>query len=100
MNKRRSQSEWQRLIDEQAASGLTQKAYCEQAGIALATFGYWKRKLQSDRLSSSVSGDPAGEQQVSLEDWVELSAPVPQAGSGWRIELDLGNGVCLRLRQG
>ncbi len=100
MSKRRNRTEWQQLIDEQMSSSLTQKAFCEQAGIALATFGYWKRKLQSDRLSSSVSGEPAGEQQASLEDWVELSAPVPEAGSGWRIELDLGNGVCLRLRQG
>ena len=33
MNKRRSKNEWQRLIDEQAASDLTQKAFCAQAGI-------------------------------------------------------------------
>ena len=37
MNKRRSKNEWQRLIDEQAASDLTQKAFCAQAGIAVAT---------------------------------------------------------------
>ncbi|WP_419615991.1 IS66 family insertion sequence element accessory protein TnpA, partial [Thiolapillus sp.] len=32
MNKRRSRTEWQALIDEQIASGLTQKAFCGQQG--------------------------------------------------------------------
>ncbi len=40
MSKRRNKAEWQQLIDEQAASGQTQKAFCEQAGILrLAPFG-------------------------------------------------------------
>ena len=40
MSKRRNKTEWQQLIDEQAASGPTQKASCEQTGIPLAIFGY------------------------------------------------------------
>ena len=28
MNKRRSRAEWRELIDKQAASGLSQKAFC------------------------------------------------------------------------
>ncbi len=47
MNKRRCKHEWLRLIEEQAASGLTQKVFCAQAGTAVATFGYWKRKLRT-----------------------------------------------------
>lgn len=39
MNKRRSKNDWQELIEEQAANGLTQKSFCEQTGIPLATFG-------------------------------------------------------------
>ncbi|BAO45091.1 IS66 family insertion sequence element accessory protein TnpA [Thiolapillus brandeum] len=99
MNKRRSKNEWQRLIEEQAASGLTRKAFCEQAGIAVATFGYWKRKLRAE-------GDKAGldkvasTRRVSLDDWIELSPPVTEPAPGWHIELDLGNGLCLRLHQG
>ncbi len=48
MNKRRSKIEWRQLIDEQAASGLSQKAFCGQRGIPLASFGYWKRKLRAE----------------------------------------------------
>ena len=31
MSKRRNKTEWQRLIEEQETSSLTQKAFCEQA---------------------------------------------------------------------
>ena len=97
MSKRRSKSEWQRLIDEQAASGLSQKAFCGQRGIPLATFGYWKRKLQAESLSTPTG---SGNDSISLADWIELPTQGSAAGGGWQIELDLGNGLCLRLRQG
>lgn len=96
MSKRRNKAEWQRLIDEQAACGLTQKAFCDRAGIAPATFGYWKRKLK--RVDPSPSNEGVTTQAVSLDDWIEL--PTSASPSGWYIELDLGGGLCLRLRQG
>ena len=96
MSKRRNKAEWQRLIDEQTASGLTQKAFCEQADIPVATFGYWKRKLK--RTERSPTDERVTTQAVSLDDWIEVSAPA--SASGWHIELDLGGGLCLRLSQG
>ena len=98
MNKRRSKSEWQHLVDEQADSGLTQKAFCEQAGVPVATFGYWKRKLQAK--GSFPSAEPANTRRVSLDDWIELSAPASGTSPGWHVELDLGDGLCLRLHRG
>ncbi len=97
MSKRRSRIEWQELIDEQAASGLSQKAFCAQRDIPLATFGYWKRKLRS--VSPSLPAG-SGADPVSLADWIELPTHEPASGGGWQIELELGNGLCLRLRQG
>lgn len=98
MSKRRNKAEWQRLIEEQAASDLTQKAFCERLDIAPATFGYWKRKLRAE--APSRSEEPAEALRVSLDDWIELAAPVSARPSGWHIELDLGGGLCLRLRRG
>ncbi|MHB1155177.1 MAG: IS66 family insertion sequence element accessory protein TnpA [Eubacteriales bacterium] len=98
MNKRLNQSDGQRLIDEQEASGLTQKAFCARAGISVATFGYWKRKLRSD--AAAQPDGVASARSVSLDDWLELAPEVPEPARGWHIELDLGNGVYLRLRQG
>ena len=99
MNKRRSKNEWRRLIEEQAAGGLSQKAFCGQRGIPLASFGYWKRKFQAES-SSKSTGSNADAVSPSLADWIELPTHGPEAGGGWQIELDLGHGLCLRLRRG
>lgn len=97
MATRRTRSQWQHLITTQQASGLSQKVFCQQQGVALATFGSWKRKLKPADIVKAENGADA-----SIPDsWIEL----PAVGSsvrvtpGWQIELDLGNGVCLRLTQ-
>lgn len=43
---RRKEHFWQRHIDGCQASSQSQKDYCNAHGLALATFSYWKRKLQ------------------------------------------------------
>jgi len=88
---RRTAAEWQQLLEEQQASGSTQKEFCEMRGIRPATFGHWKRKL-----STAPSVD-----QDAESSWLDLSALTAAGGSPstWKIELDLGNGVVLRLNQ-
>ena len=84
--KRRSREEWQQLIEAQAASELTQTAFCKANRLSLASFQNWKRRLAAE--------------QPSLHDpWVDLGTLDRPTGSGWDIELDLGKGVCLRLRR-
>jgi len=81
---RRSQTEWQRLIDDQSDSGQTQAAFCAASGISVASFQNWKRRLAAE---------------VSPAPWLELGTLAQQGTSAWDIELDLGDGVCLRLRR-
>jgi len=50
---RRSQAEWQRLIDDQTESGQTQAAFCAANGISIGSFQNWKR-----RLAAEVSPEP------------------------------------------
>ena len=38
---------WDRILIEQADSGLTKKAFCEQRGLNPATFYYWQRRLRT-----------------------------------------------------
>jgi len=97
MSNRRNRTEWQQLIDEQATSGLSQKVFCTQREIPLATFGYWKRKLRSE--SPTTPTGPSAD-AVPLADWIELPTQGSATAGGWQIELELGNGLCLRLRQG
>jgi len=81
---RRSQTEWQQLIDDQTDSGQTQAAFCAANGISVASFQNWKRRLAAE---------------VSPEPWLELGTLAQQSTSTWDIELQLGDGICLRLRR-
>jgi hypothetical protein len=81
---RRGRDEWQRLIDEQADGDLTQTAFCATRGISIGSFQNWKRRLAAEMPS---------------EPWLELGTLAERGASGWDIELDLGDGVCLRLRR-
>jgi len=99
MARRRNKQQWQQLINDQQRSGLSQKAFCRQQGIAVATFGYWKRKLQPV-LEATKQQSGAG------APWLELShLPPPSRDDAeidravdWQIELELGHGVYLRLK--
>ncbi len=41
---------WQQHIEECKRSTLSQTQYCRTHGLALSTFGYWKRRLQRSRI--------------------------------------------------
>jgi hypothetical protein len=85
---RRSPSEWQQLIDEQARSGLSQTAFCAARTVSTTSFQHWKRRLAA---AASPSSSPT---------WLELGAlPERPATAGWDVELELGDGICLRLRR-
>ena len=43
---RRGRARWQKLIDEQASSGLGQRAFCDRREITYSSFCHWKRKLE------------------------------------------------------
>ncbi len=89
---RRSADQWRKLIAEQADSGLSQEAFCKEKRLALSTFANWKRRLGSE---------PAvrDEQAPDPSTWIDLGS-LGARSSGWDIELDLGDGICLRLRRG
>jgi hypothetical protein len=81
---RRSREQWRQLIDEQQASELSQAAFCQARGIALSSFGYWKRRLA----------------RPTAPDWLELPVDLSGSANGWEIKLSLGDGVVLRLKRG
>ena len=72
MTIRRSRSQWQQLMTAQQASGLSQKVFCQQEGISVAIFGYWKRKLKREAGVSTL----AWPQADASPDWLELPLPV------------------------
>ena len=87
---RRSPDQWRALIAEQKEGNLRQAAFCAQHGVSVASFQYWKRRVAE---VTSPSDAPAP--------WVELSRAVSDShvSGGWELELELGDGVILRLKR-
>ena len=68
------------LIVKQQESGLSQKSFCEEEGIGLQKFVYWKQKwLQKNEESS----------------FIQIKAPTKMESS--TIEITYPNGVSLKV---
>ena len=83
---RRTQEEWQRLIKEFDRGDLSQETFCDQHKLGYSTFKKWKRRFSA----SSPAAD--------CEPLIELIAP-PALSQSWDVELELGSGMTLRIRQ-
>ena len=42
---RRAVNEWETLIQEQLASGLSAKSFCAERGIGIASFYKWRQRF-------------------------------------------------------
>lgn len=82
--------QWQQLIDAQAASGQSQVAFCAEHGLSKSSFQHWKRRLKAGEIPAATPS--------AL--FAPLADESTDTDSGWTIDLDLGDGVCLRLRRG
>ena len=45
-------SQWSTRFQDQAASGLTAKAWCTENNVTIHTYNYWKHKLKMEYLDS------------------------------------------------
>ena len=86
-NARRDRSAWKQLMAQYEAGDLSQRIFCEQHRLAYSTFGYWRKQL---RQSAHNETQPA-----SL---IELPMLSTGESLDWRVELDLGKGMVLRLK--
>ena len=87
-----SPEQWQQVIDQQQASGMSQRAFCNTHNIGLSTFTHWKRKLRKAPVSAS-------EKSFEPQEWVELPSSLQPTSQAWHLELGLPGGVTLRMRQ-
>ena len=84
---RRETAERERLIQEQAASGLTKKAFCARRHINLATFYAWTKS------SRAITARPPAFAQVEVVPQVDPTANAPAA-----VEVLLPNGARVGIR--
>lgn len=92
---RRSADEWGSLVREHEVSGLSAKAFCKERGIGEASFYKWHQRFAAEK---SLPVSPA----LSFMDVSALAmAPGRERGrQQWEIELELGEGLVLRLNRG
>jgi len=46
---------WRSVIEKWSSSGLSQRQFCEESGISLSTFCYWRRRLREDAETGPAS---------------------------------------------
>ena len=78
MHRRKSKEQWEQLVEQYRELGVGRKAFCEQEGLKLSTFGYWYRKLNRSEEEESIT-------------CVELALP----NAGYRIAEEI---IDIRIR--
>ena len=89
MSRRRRPESPDETLARYRASGLTQRAFCEQIGLPLSTLQWWLvRARRQARALRPVT-------------FTEIPMPVapPVSGPGWAVEIVTARGVTVRLRE-
>lgn len=86
---RRSAEEWRAIMADYEASGLSQEAFCVQESLAMSTFSKWRKRLTNTMADAAAS--------PMFVDLTNLTGR--EQHSAWDIELILGDGMSLHLRQ-
>jgi transposase-like protein len=86
---------WQRTISEAARSGISIREFCRRHRLRESQFYWWQRKLKAGRGERTVRRPGVNGNQASFA-LVSDEPGTTDAG----IELVLGDGRKLRIRQG
>ena len=99
MAERRGRSEWQRLIAEFEASGLSPEDFAADLGVAVSTLRWWRSRLKraGGPRNSTVGLLPFVRVRVSREE-SGTKAVAPEGTSGPIVEMPYG--LVLRLPGG
>ena len=80
------------LVARYHRSDLTQRAFCQQAGIPLSTLQWWLAKARRD----GARDTPVTFAEVTVP---EAARPDHDVGAAWAVEIITRTGVTLRLRE-
>lgn len=86
MNRSDKHRHWQHHINTWRASAMSQRAYCADNDLSLASFGYWHKKLAAapagsrGKLIRLATATPVAHVHVRLAQGIELSIPAAALG--------------------
>ena len=88
---RRSREQWRELLERFAHSGQSREDFCRQHGLTLSSFAHWRREFGKTATGGrAVTASPL---------FFEVTPQASGSAGSWDIELELGNGMVLRLRR-
>lgn len=96
---RRSADEWHTLMQAFSHSGVTRSQFCTRHGVALSTFDWWRSRLRRESTARSESNTLPAPASALFVELAQEDKPAAVISANWDVELDLGNGVFLRLRR-
>ena len=85
--------QWQQHIAQWQQSALSQRAFCQHAGLKFATFDYWRRALIAEQAVENKSASQAQHTGIALLPVQVTSAPSAPTGlvlrspQGWELRL-------------
>lgn len=82
---RRTAAQWRGILRRFEASGLGAREFCRREGLSLSSLQRWRSK---------------GPVKARRARFVELTpaAPSTEGSSGWAVEIELPNGVAVRVK--
>ena len=83
---RRTLGQWKALLERQAASGQSIEAFCREESITTASFYRWRKQLSP----TTQAREENSKRSLPAPAFVDLGAL--GGGSGWELELALGDG--------
>ncbi|MBR9871472.1 MAG: hypothetical protein GYB26_10060 [Gammaproteobacteria bacterium] len=90
----RTQEQWKAMLNVYDNSGLTKAEFCKQQGIATSSLQRWLKFFRDQSQPSS----PFIDITESLSSATPGQTPATDDTRPWQVELELGNGVTLRVR--
>ena len=83
---KKASTKWRKLVFEQARSGQTVKAFCQERGLCRPYFFVWKKRLEEDTPAKFLE--------------VQVKEHGPSTRDDSSVEIRLRNGRSLMVRPG
>ncbi len=94
----RTQAQWQSLIKDYENGSLTQKDFCDSHQIAHSSLHKWRKRYGRSKLVKPCKTPSFIDITQPLSDAKPQVENLNSTQSLWQVELELGQGVVLRVR--
>lgn len=90
-----SEARWRQLVAQYESGSLTQKIFCQQHQISIGSLHKWRKRFkQIEGMNDFIEIS-----QTIIPTTPSLPPDMEQNNSDWQVELELGQGMVLRVRK-